>query len=79
MRKPVIYINSKKAQELDRDLTLQKLYYYPEGYYQTAGKMQDACKKAGYEFILIEIKNWLSSKLCIKFTNLDQNLFICFF
>ncbi|PKK57256.1 hypothetical protein RhiirC2_798376 [Rhizophagus irregularis] len=36
----VIYINPQKAQDLDWDLTLQKFYYRPKGYYQTAEKMQ---------------------------------------
>ena len=55
----IIYINPQRARELDRDLTLQKLYYQPEGYYRTAKKMLDTCKKAGYEFTLVEIKKWL--------------------
>jgi hypothetical protein len=45
----VIYIDPQKARDLDRDLTLQKLYYRPKGYYQTAEKMQTACKKARYK------------------------------
>ncbi len=36
--RPVIYIDSQKAQDLDRDLAFQKLYYRSEGYYQTAEK-----------------------------------------
>ena len=60
MGEPIIYINPQKARDLDRDLTLQKLYYRPEGYYRTAEKMQDACKKVGYEFTLAVIKKcWM--------------------
>jgi hypothetical protein len=62
MGEPVIYIDPQKARDLDRDLTLQKLYYRPEGYYRTAEKMQDACKKAGYEFTLAVIKKWLNKQ-----------------
>jgi hypothetical protein len=60
--RPVIYIDPQKARDLDRDLTLQKLYYRPEGYYRTAEKMQTACKKAGYRFTLAVIKNWLNKQ-----------------
>ncbi|GET02980.1 hypothetical protein RCL_jg1358.t1 [Rhizophagus clarus] len=62
MGEPIIYINPQKARDLDRDLTLQKLYYRPEGYYRTAEKMQDACKKVGYEFTLAVIKKWLNKQ-----------------
>ncbi|GES83474.1 hypothetical protein RCL_jg27732.t1 [Rhizophagus clarus] len=62
MGEPIIYINPQKARDLDRDLTLQKLYYRPEGYYQTAEKMQDACKKVRYEFTLAVIKKWLNKQ-----------------
>jgi hypothetical protein len=60
MGEPVIYIDPQKSRDLDQDLTLQELYYRPEGYYQTAEKMQTACKKAGYEFTLAVIKKWLN-------------------
>src|SRR6266496_3682483 len=62
MEEPVIYINLQKAQELDQDLTLQELYYRLEGYYQTAKKMQTACKRARYGFTLTVIKNWLNKQ-----------------
>ncbi len=35
----VIYIDSQKVYDLNQNLTLQKLYYRPEGYYQTAKKI----------------------------------------
>jgi hypothetical protein len=60
--RPVIYIDPQKAQNLDRNLALQKLYYRLERYYQTAEKMQTACKKARYRFILAVIKNWLNKQ-----------------
>src|SRR2546430_14566181 len=62
MGEPVIYINPQKAHDLDRHLALQKLYYRPEGYYQTSEKMQIACKRAGYGFTLAVIKNWLNKQ-----------------
>ncbi|CAG8480762.1 8293_t:CDS:2 [Ambispora gerdemannii] len=42
---PVIYIDPQSAHVLDREIALQKIYYRPEGYYRTAEKMRDACKK----------------------------------
>jgi Integrase core domain len=62
MNQPVIYIDPQKACDLDRDIILKKLFYRPEGYYRTAEKMRDACKKAGYNFSLIDIKNWLNKQ-----------------
>ena len=35
----------KREQLIYRDLIFHKLYYQPEGYYQTAEKMWDVCKK----------------------------------
>ncbi len=62
MGEPVIYIDLQKTQDLDQNLALQKLYYRPEGYYQTAEKMQTACKRARYRFTLTIIKNWLNKQ-----------------
>src|SRR6266542_610282 len=58
----VIYIDPQKAQDLDQNLALQKLYYRPEGYYQIAEKMLTACKRARYGFTLTVIKNWLNKQ-----------------
>ena len=60
MGEPVIYIDPQKARNLDQDLTLQEIYYRPEGYYRTAEKMQTTCKRARYRFTLTIIKNWLN-------------------
>lgn len=60
MGEPLIYINPQKAHDLDRNLIFQKLYYQPEGYYQTSEKMQMVCKNTRYRFSLTEIKNWLN-------------------
>src|SRR3954447_7694906 len=62
MGEPVIYIDPQKAQDLNWDFALQKLYYQPERYYRTAKKMQIACKRAGYDFTLAVIKNWLNKQ-----------------
>ena len=59
MSNPVIYIDPQRARDLDREIILQKLYYYPEGYYQNAERLRDACRKAGYNFPLTIIKKWL--------------------
>ena len=52
----------KRDQLIYRDLTFYKLYYQPEGYYQTAEKMRDACKKIGYKFTLAEVEDWLNKQ-----------------
>jgi hypothetical protein len=39
MKEPLIFIDPQKAYDFDRDLTLQKFYYRPEGYYRTSEKM----------------------------------------
>ncbi len=62
-KRPVIYIDPQKARDLDQDLTLQKFYYRPEGYYRIAEKMQIACKRARYGFTLTVIKNWLNKQV----------------
>ena len=59
MDQPVIYIDPQRARDLDREIILQKLYYCPEGYYQNAERLRDACRKAGYNFPLAIIKKWL--------------------
>src|SRR3954451_15239120 len=41
---------------------LQKMYYRPGGYYRTAKKMRDACKKIGYKFTLAEVEDWLNKQ-----------------
>jgi hypothetical protein len=41
---------------------LQKMYYRPGGYYRTAKKMWDACKKIGYKFTLTEVEDWLNKQ-----------------
>src|SRR6185436_20070609 len=62
MSNPVIYIDSQRAHDLDREIALQNLYYRPEGYYRTIEKMHNACKKADYNFSLTDIKNWLNKQ-----------------
>jgi hypothetical protein len=53
----------KSEQLIYRDLIFHKLYYQPEGYYQTAEKMRDACKKIRYKFTLAEIEDWLNKQV----------------
>ena len=63
MEKPIIYIDPQKAYKLDREIALQKLYYQPEGYYRTVEKIHNACKNAGYNFSLNDIKEWLEKQI----------------
>ena len=62
MEKPIIYIDPQRVRDLDKEITLQKIYYRPEGYYRTAEKMRDACRRAGHNFSLAEIRNWLNKQ-----------------
>ncbi|CAG8774876.1 10093_t:CDS:1, partial [Cetraspora pellucida] len=62
MEKPVIYIDPQRARNLDREITLQKIYYRPEGYYRTAKKMQDTSRRDEYNFSLAKIRNWLNKQ-----------------
>src|SRR3954453_22762556 len=59
---PTINIDPQKAHDLDRHLALQKLYYRPEGLYQNAKGLWDACKKAGYSFPFTDVKKWLDDQ-----------------
>ncbi|RGB33830.1 hypothetical protein C1646_761320 [Rhizophagus diaphanus] len=69
MEEPVIiYIDFQKAQDLDQDLALEKLYYRPEGYYWSAKKMQIACKKAGYGGVIKDI----ATRYCCSFALTDK-------
>ena len=63
MEKPIIYIDPQRVRDLDKEITLQKIYYRPEGYYRTAEKMRDACRRAGHNFSLADIKNWLNKQI----------------
>ena len=56
---PFIQIDSSKARNLDISIDLQKIYYQPSGYQRTAKKMYEASLKAGFDFTLIEVRDWL--------------------
>src|SRR4051794_12351582 len=57
-----LFKRPEREQLLYRDLIFHKLYYQPEGYHQTAEKMQNACKKIRYKFTLAEIEDWLNKQ-----------------
>ena len=56
---PFIQIDSSKARNLDISIDLQKIYYQPSGYQRTAKKMYEASLKAGFNFTLNEVHDWL--------------------
>ena len=56
---PIIKIDSGKARKLDVSIDLQKIYYQPSGYQRTVKKLFEASQKAGYDFALDEVKDWL--------------------
>ncbi|CAG8465884.1 2233_t:CDS:1, partial [Cetraspora pellucida] len=47
---------------LNKKITLQKIYYRPEDYYWTAEKIRDASRRSKYNFLLAEICNWLNKQ-----------------
>ena len=44
---------------MDIYIDLQKIYYQPSGYQRTVKKLFEASQKAGHDFALDEIKDWL--------------------
>src|ERR1043166_944102 len=56
---PIIQIDSGEARKLDISIALQKIYYQPSGYQRTVKKLYEASKKAGFDFSLDEVRNWL--------------------
>src|SRR3989337_1084545 len=56
---PIIRIDSGKAKKLDTSIALRKIYYQPAGYQRNAKKLLEASLKAGYDFILDEVHDWL--------------------
>jgi hypothetical protein len=56
---PIIQIDSNKARNLDISIDLQKIYYQPLGYQRTAEKLYKASLKAGFDFTLNEVHDWL--------------------
>src|SRR6266480_103688 len=56
---PIIQIDSGEARKLDVSIDLQKIYYQPSGYQRTVKKLYEASQKAGFDFTLDEVKDWL--------------------
>ena len=59
---PIIQIDSKKAHKLDISIALHKIYYQPNGYQRTVKKLHKASLKAGYNFSIDEICDWLEKQ-----------------
>ena len=56
---PIIQIDSGEARKLDISIALQKIYYQPSGYQRTVKKLYEVSKKAGFDFSLDEVRDWL--------------------
>jgi hypothetical protein len=52
-----------EARKLDVSIDLQKIYYQPSGYQRTIKKLYEASLKAGFDFTLDEVEDWLNSQL----------------
>src|SRR5271167_3730570 len=59
---PIIQIDSDEARKLDVSIDLQKIYYQPVGYQRTAKKLFEASQKAGFDFTLDEVEDWLEKQ-----------------
>ena len=55
----IIQIDLGEARKLDIYINLQKIYYQPSGYQRTVKKLHEASQKAGHDFALDEVKDWL--------------------
>ncbi len=56
---PIIQIDSGEAQNMDVFSALSRIYYQPVGYHRTTKKLHEASQKAGYDFSLDEVHDWL--------------------
>src|SRR5688572_6507140 len=59
---PIIQIDSGEARKLDVSIALQKIYYQPIGYQRNAKKLLEASQKAGFDFSLNEVHDWLEKQ-----------------
>jgi Integrase core domain len=60
---PIIQIDSGNVRELDISIALRKIYYQPNGYQRTVKKLYEASLKAGYDFSVKEVRDWLEKQL----------------
>jgi len=72
---PIISIDPKIAHKLDIAIELRKLYYNPQGYYRTAEKLRDACKKAGNHFSLVDVRGWLDKQALLWCARVVKSLY----
>ncbi|RHZ81988.1 hypothetical protein Glove_115g99 [Diversispora epigaea] len=80
---PVISIDTGKAHKLDISIALQKIYYHPSGYQRTSKKLYEISQKAGFDFTVAEVQEWLERQVlhqihksrpkyipCVSFNNI---------
>jgi hypothetical protein len=63
MSNPSIVIDPLESRKFDISIDLQKIYYHPSGYQRTSKKLYDVSYKAGFDFTLIEVQEWLERQL----------------
>ena len=56
---PIIPIDSGEARNVNVSSALRKIYYQPIGYQRNTKKLHEASQKAGYDFSLYEVRDWL--------------------
>ena len=59
---PIIQIYSDEVRKLDVSIALQKIYYQSIGYQRNAKKLFEASRKAGFNFSLDEVHDWLEKQ-----------------
>ena len=58
----IIQIDLGETRKLDVIFGLQKLYYQSVGYQKNTKKLFEASQKAGFDFTLDEIRDWLKKQ-----------------
>ena len=56
---PIIQIDSGEARNVDVSSSLSRIYYQPVGYHRTTKKLFEASQKAGFDFTLADVEDWL--------------------
>ena len=62
MSNPSIVIDPNEACEIERNITLCKIYYQPSGYHSNARLLHGDLKKKGYNFTYKKVRDWLHNQ-----------------
>ena len=62
MSEPRITIDPKEAQEIERNIIMQKTFYRPTGYHSNASLLYNNLKKQGYKFPYERVKEFIENQ-----------------